>query len=118
MALNWRTVLRAFSIFKKDDQSTHTAAIDAIEVPNSWLIDGMIPITIGLVVGGRFEAAKAVGYIVAQLVGAMIAAGQRLGLETIEAGWVLDNNTQVSRMLRSVGFRRCRVYGIYAKPLL
>ena len=50
MALNWRTVLRAFSIFKKGDQSDHSAAIDAIEVPNSWLIIGLIPITIGLVI--------------------------------------------------------------------
>ncbi len=50
MALNWRTVLRAFSIFKKGDQSAHSAAMDAIEVPNSWLIIGMIPITIGLVI--------------------------------------------------------------------
>ncbi len=50
MALNWRTVARAFSIFKKGDQSAHSAAMDAIEVPNSWLIIGMIPITIGLVI--------------------------------------------------------------------
>jgi OPT family oligopeptide transporter len=50
MALNWRTVARAFAIFKKNDQSAHTTAMDAIEVPNSWLIIGMIPITIGLVI--------------------------------------------------------------------
>ncbi len=50
MALNWRSVARAFSLFKKDNQSTHSAAMDAIEVPNSWLILGMIPITIGLVI--------------------------------------------------------------------
>jgi hypothetical protein len=51
-------------------------------------------------------------------VGAMIAGGRRLGLTDIEAGWVLDTNHQVLRMLRSVGFRRSRVYGIYAKPLV
>lgn len=50
--------------------------------------------------------------------GAMINGGRRLGVATLEAGWVLDNNHQVLRMLRSVGFRRCRVYGIYRKPLL
>ena len=50
MALNWKTVARAFSLFKKDNQSAHSAAMDAIEVPNSWLILGMIPITIGLVI--------------------------------------------------------------------
>lgn len=50
MALNWRTVARAFSVFKKASQSAHSAAMAAIEVPNSWLIIGMIPITIGLVI--------------------------------------------------------------------
>lgn len=50
LALNWKTVSRAFSVFKKDNSSAHTAAMDAIEVPNSWLIIGMIPITIGLVI--------------------------------------------------------------------
>jgi len=51
-------------------------------------------------------------------VGAMIVGGRRLGLTDIEAGWVLDNNHQVLRMLRSVGFRRSRVYGIYSKAIV
>lgn len=50
LALNWRTVIRAFGIFKKSGQHSASAAMEAIEVPNSWLIIGMIPITIGLVV--------------------------------------------------------------------
>ncbi len=50
LALNWRTVARAFSLVKKKNQSEHSAAMDAIEVPNAWLILGLIPITIGLVV--------------------------------------------------------------------
>jgi len=50
MALNWRTVVRAFGIFKKTELQSHTAAMDAIEVPNAWLIIGLIPITIGLVI--------------------------------------------------------------------
>lgn len=50
LALNWRTVARAFSVFKKSNQSEHSAAMDAIEVPNSWLLLGMIPITLGLVI--------------------------------------------------------------------
>jgi putative OPT family oligopeptide transporter len=49
MALNWRTVARAFMIFKKEERQEHAAAMDAIEVPNSWLVIGMIPITLGLV---------------------------------------------------------------------
>jgi uncharacterized oligopeptide transporter (OPT) family protein len=49
MALNWRTVVRAFLIFKKGNQSEHDRAMQAIEVPNSWLIISVIPIAIGLV---------------------------------------------------------------------
>lgn len=50
MALNWRTVARAFSVFKKDQPSAHGDALAAIEVPNSWLLIGLIPITLGLVI--------------------------------------------------------------------
>ena len=49
LALNWRTVVRAFSVFKKVERSAHSDAMDAIEVPNSWLIIGLLPITVGLV---------------------------------------------------------------------
>ena len=49
LALNWRTVARAFMVFKKEERTTHRDALDAIEVPNSWLVIGLIPITIGLV---------------------------------------------------------------------
>ena len=50
IALNWRMVLHAFAVFKKEERSAHGTAMDAIEVPNSWLIVGMIPITVGLVI--------------------------------------------------------------------
>jgi len=53
-----------------------------------------------------------------KIVATLITDGRKLGVEHIEAGWVLDNNHQVLRMLRSVGFRRSRVYGIYAKALV
>ena len=49
LALNWRTVARAFMVFKKEERTAHGEAMDAIEVPNSWLVIGLIPITIGLV---------------------------------------------------------------------
>jgi uncharacterized oligopeptide transporter (OPT) family protein len=49
LAVNWRTVARAFMVFKKRDTGMHSDAMDAIEVPNSWLVIGLIPITIGLV---------------------------------------------------------------------
>ena len=50
VALEWRTLARAFSVFKKKDRTVHSAAMDAIEVPVSWLIVGLIPITVGMVV--------------------------------------------------------------------
>jgi uncharacterized oligopeptide transporter (OPT) family protein len=49
VALQWRTIARAFTLFKKSDRPAHSAAMDAIEVPASWLIAGLIPITIGLI---------------------------------------------------------------------
>jgi len=50
MALNWRTVVRAFVIFKRTERAAIHDAVDAVEVPNTWLILGLIPITIGLVI--------------------------------------------------------------------
>ena len=50
VALEWRTLARAFSLFKKSERTAQSAAMDAIEVPVSWLIIGLIPITIGMVV--------------------------------------------------------------------
>jgi uncharacterized oligopeptide transporter (OPT) family protein len=50
VALNWRTVLRAFMIFKKDERSAVHDAAEAVEVPNSWLFIGLIPITIGILI--------------------------------------------------------------------
>jgi uncharacterized oligopeptide transporter (OPT) family protein len=49
MALNWRTVMRAFVIFKKPERDALHDSVDSVEVPNSWLILGLIPITIGLI---------------------------------------------------------------------
>jgi OPT family oligopeptide transporter len=50
LAFQWRTVARAFTLFKKSDRAAHSVAMDAIEVPVSWLVAGLIPITIGLVI--------------------------------------------------------------------
>ncbi len=49
MALEWRTLARAFTMFRKKDRPAHAAAMDAIEVPLSWLVIGLVPITIGMV---------------------------------------------------------------------
>jgi uncharacterized oligopeptide transporter (OPT) family protein len=50
LALNWRTVARAFVIFKKEERNATRDVVAAVEVPNSWLFIGLIPITIGLVI--------------------------------------------------------------------
>jgi putative OPT family oligopeptide transporter len=50
VALGWRTLARAFRVFKKNERSAHSAAMDAIEVPVTWLAAGLIPITLGMVV--------------------------------------------------------------------
>ena len=49
VALNWRTVIRAFLIFKKADGDVAHDAAAAVEVPGSWMFIGLIPITLGLV---------------------------------------------------------------------
>ena len=61
VALNWRTVARAFMIFKKSERNPASEAMQAIEVPNSWLCIGMIPITIGTVVVQFFAFHISVG---------------------------------------------------------
>ncbi len=50
VALSWRTVMRAFLVFKKEERAAIHDAVDAVEVPNSWLVAGLIPITIGLII--------------------------------------------------------------------
>lgn len=50
VALEWRTLARAFSLFRKKERTAHSAAMDAIEVPVSWLVAGLVPITLGMVI--------------------------------------------------------------------
>jgi uncharacterized oligopeptide transporter (OPT) family protein len=50
VALQWRTLARAFTLFKKSERPAHAAAMDAIEVPTSWMVLGLIPITLGLMI--------------------------------------------------------------------
>lgn len=49
VALQWRTLSRAFRLFKKGEQTAQSDKLASIEVPASWLIIGLVPITIGLV---------------------------------------------------------------------
>ncbi|HLH52111.1 MAG TPA: OPT family oligopeptide transporter [Verrucomicrobiae bacterium] len=49
LALQWRTLARAFTIFRNPASSAQTAAMRAIEVPASWMLVGLVPVTIGMV---------------------------------------------------------------------
>ncbi len=44
-------------------------------------------VTLGLIVGGRFAPAKAIGYVIAQLVGAILAAAVIFGVASGQDGW-------------------------------
>jgi uncharacterized oligopeptide transporter (OPT) family protein len=49
-ALGWRTILRAFQKLRAATRGKkEESEIDSLEVPTSWFVYGMIPITIGLV---------------------------------------------------------------------
>jgi uncharacterized oligopeptide transporter (OPT) family protein len=50
VALSWPTLVRAFRVFKKSDPTPHNAAREAVEVPFAWIVIGLVPITIGLIV--------------------------------------------------------------------
>jgi OPT family oligopeptide transporter len=50
VALNWRTVVRAFGIFSKTERAAQNDAAAAVEVPNRWLWLGLVPITLGILV--------------------------------------------------------------------
>ncbi len=49
LALQWKTVARSFRIFKDAAPSAEDVALQRVEVPNSWLIAGVIPISIALI---------------------------------------------------------------------
>jgi OPT family oligopeptide transporter len=51
LLLQWKTVARSFTMFKRGPASTDAeinARMAAIEVPTSWMIAGMVPITIAM----------------------------------------------------------------------
>jgi OPT family oligopeptide transporter len=52
VALQWKTIVRAFSGMKQESaaDARESAALKAIEVPTSWMIAGMIPITIAMLI--------------------------------------------------------------------
>ena len=52
-------------------------------------------VTLGLVVGGRFEASKAPAYIGSQVVGAILAAGVIFGMASGQDGWEIGEGAGV-----------------------
>ncbi|HTL54513.1 MAG TPA: OPT family oligopeptide transporter [Candidatus Limnocylindrales bacterium] len=49
VAVQWRTVARAFRIFRGRQSASRSGELVDVEVPLSWLMAGLIPITIGMV---------------------------------------------------------------------
>jgi uncharacterized oligopeptide transporter (OPT) family protein len=50
LALQWRTIGRALRSFRRSGRSGEADPLARIEVPGSWLVMGLIPIGIGLVI--------------------------------------------------------------------
>jgi uncharacterized oligopeptide transporter (OPT) family protein len=50
VALQWRTLARSFNVFKRRESSPQNDALASVEVPASWLVLGLVPITIGMVI--------------------------------------------------------------------
>jgi uncharacterized oligopeptide transporter (OPT) family protein len=49
LALDWRTVGRAFSLFRGGSRGQAHAELSAIEVPGTWLLAGLIPFGLGMI---------------------------------------------------------------------
>ena len=49
LALDWRTIGRAFSVFQGGAGAARNERLAAIEVPGSWLVAGLVPFGIGMV---------------------------------------------------------------------
>jgi GNAT superfamily N-acetyltransferase len=43
---------------------------------------------------------------------------RRRGVDTLVAGWVVESNKPMIRVIESLGFRYSRTYGLYEKPLV
>jgi uncharacterized oligopeptide transporter (OPT) family protein len=50
LALQWKTIARAFTLGKGEADASTGNAMRAIEVPFMWMVIGMAPITIGMVI--------------------------------------------------------------------
>jgi uncharacterized oligopeptide transporter (OPT) family protein len=50
VALQWRTLRRAFTVVRTGEKLGRADALARIEVPVSWLIAGLVPLTIGMVI--------------------------------------------------------------------
>jgi uncharacterized oligopeptide transporter (OPT) family protein len=50
VALQWRTLARAFRLFQQRSGTVQSDRLAAIEVPTSWMVLGLVPITVGLVI--------------------------------------------------------------------
>ncbi len=63
----------------------------------------------------RFSAASAA--VILTLIDELIASQEALGLDWIEGGWVLEDNTALTKLLARFNFRITRTYRVYCKAL-
>ena len=50
LAIDWRTVARAFSVFRGSKAARRNEEFAAIEVPGTWLVAGLVPFGLGMMV--------------------------------------------------------------------
>jgi len=71
MALEWRTILRSFSVLKKVEGQAEVAVVDYsdIEVPAKWLVIGIVPLAIASIALQyiAFSIAPHVGFVTVTL---------------------------------------------------
>ena len=74
LGLQWRTIGRAFSLFKKRQSTAQNDALAAIEVPGWWLAAGLVPIGAGLVATMYFSFHVSIGLgVISVLMSSLVA---------------------------------------------
>jgi hypothetical protein len=68
-------------------------------------------------VASRFQASATAAAALLAMLAQLQSSAQARGLKSIEAGWILEDNYPMIRILEAVGFSRVRTYNVYEKSL-
>ncbi len=68
-------------------------------------------------ISGKFRNGASGAMIAAAIIEKLLRAAQKHRMASIEAGWVLEDNLPLNRMLEVFGFRRVRSYAIFEKEI-